>query len=92
MSVDILSICLCTTRETTRIVLKTPRDRILSTNIYLPQGDKEQGIRDKDGRQRMRKKGGGNICPRGTKDCPRIKSVAHRQVVVYKGKKGETSC
>lgn len=62
MSVDILSICMSehhTGNDPYR--LKMPQDQILSTNICLPQRDKGQGIRDKDGRQRMKKTGRGVI-------------------------------
>ena len=37
-----------------------PQDQVLSTKeIYLPQRDRGQGIRDKDRRWRMREKGKG---------------------------------
>ena len=41
---------------------KTPQDQVLSTKeIYLPQRDRGQGLRDKDRRQRKREKRKGTM-------------------------------
>lgn len=41
-----------------KVLAQEHQDRVLSTSeIYLPQRDKKQGIRDKDRRKRMKKKG-----------------------------------
>ena len=40
-----------------KILAQDPQDQVLSTKgIYLPQREREQGIRDKDRRQRVREK------------------------------------
>lgn len=57
-----------------------PQDQVLSTDvIHVPQRDRQQEIRHKDWRQRMREKRvktkegvGRDICSLGTKDCLRI--------------------
>ena len=68
--------------------------------IYLPERDSEQGIRDKDRRQRMREKGKGTTemeeryLPQRDKglllDREEI-DMAHRKMAVNKGKK-EPQC
>lgn len=47
------------TLERTRISTRHPKTKFLSTKeSHLPQRDKEQGIRNRDSRERMKKRGG----------------------------------
>ena len=72
------------------MLAQTSQDQALSTKeIYLPQRDKGQGIRDKDRRQETRERGKG-VCPdwRVDKGLPLDREeagVAHRKMAVYKG-------
>ena len=72
------------------------QDQVLSTKeIYLPQRDKGQGIREKEreykGEEGNKGKGTGAFVPEWDKELPLDREetdVAHKQVAVYKGKGG----
>lgn len=74
------------------------QNQVLNIKIYLPQSDREQGIRDKHGRQRTREKGiGTREMGQGYLSWGDDKGLllnwdqtdgAHKKMVAFKGKMG----
>lgn len=64
--------------------LRIPQDQVLSTkDFYLPQRDTGWEIEDREKGEGNKGDGQGVFVPRET-------DVAHRQLVVYKGKEGDS--
>jgi len=83
--------------EGTSTLHKTPHDQVSALMRFISREGRKKGIKDKDRRQRKRKRrrrrGRGKVClsQRSTKDCLKIERrhmEAHRQMAVYKGKRG----